>query len=109
NYEFQFQAIRIEKAQVFFTEFFGRFVVNYIVRIKAFHPEIEAAFRHGVANFGGHARSFPALPDSFPGKESKNSTRAANFVAKVKMVGARIVEIYGFLQKAQAQRFSVKI
>src|SRR5688572_14485331 len=80
-----------------------------IVFFKTILPESEAVYRNRVTDLGSHTGSGPSLRNPFPRKECKNAARCAGFIAEVKMISARIVEVDRLLDESQPQHICVKI
>src|SRR2546423_2839427 len=76
---------------------------------KPFDPEPDGAGKDREGCDGNLPAALSAAPCIGPGKESKNATRGPRFVAEVKMVGRRIVEIHGALDQSQAKDAGVEI
>src|SRR5690606_7046023 len=80
-----------------------------ITGFKTLLPKVQATFRNGIADLGGHTSPVFSLSDIFPGEKSQYSTGSSHFVTEVEMVGLRIVKIDGFLDQTQAKRPGVKV
>src|SRR6059058_6127052 len=76
---------------------------------QPFNPEPDGAGKDREGCDGHLPAALSAAPCIGPGKESKNATRSPRFVAEVKMVGRRIVEIHGALDQSQAEDAGVEI
>src|SRR5205085_11272260 len=76
---------------------------------QPFDPEPDGAGKDREGCDGHLPAALPAAPCIGPGKESKNATRGPCFVAEVKMVGRRVVEIHCALDQSQAEDAGVEI
>jgi len=72
-------------------------------------PKFQAVFRYGISYACGHTRAYTAGAHAFPGKKGEDGTGGACFVAEIKMISARIVEIHCFFDEALSEDFGVEI
>ena len=77
--------------------------------VEPLHPEAEAAGGHRVGDFAGLAGAAAAGRHMLPGEEREDGAGRALLVAEVEVVGARVVEVDGALEKAQAQDLGVEV
>src|SRR5690554_1177005 len=87
------KAVWILKGEMSLTKAFVDIFMTDIKGCETFLPEVQATFRNGIADLGGHTRPVFSLSDIFPGEESQNSAGRSHFVTEVEMVGLRIVKI----------------
>jgi hypothetical protein len=64
---------------------------------ESFYPEADGAGEYREGSDGNLAAALPSSPRVRPGKERKNAPRTPLLITKVKMIGGRVVEIYGTL------------
>src|SRR5207253_1004425 len=84
-------------------------LVFYFKCFKAVLPKSKAVFRDSITNFSGHACTDTAFLNTFPREESKNRTRRAYFITKVKVIGTWIIKIDGLLHQSHTKDPGIKI
>ena len=103
------QAVGIGQRQRRFVEHGFGLIVRHAEPGQALAPEIEAARGHRKAGERHLARTAAGGRQMLPGKERHRRAGRADLVAVVEMIDARVVEVDGALDEAQAQHLGVEV
>ena len=76
---------------------------------QPFYPETDGAREYGERGDGDLASALSPSPRIRPRKERKNAPRTPLLITEVKMIGSRVVEVYGTLYEPEAEDSGVEI
>src|SRR5690606_30846852 len=103
------QAIRICKKKLLFSKTLANRSVHHALLFETLLPKRKAPNRNRISDLRCHPCSIVSLPRARPGKKCQDRTGRSDAVAKVKVVGLRIIKIHGLLHQAQTQYPGIKI
>src|SRR5690606_23806911 len=91
------------------SEFLIDSTVTNTQSFKASLPKIQTPHGNRIADFGSHTYTIGSLFDTRPGEKCEDGTWRTNLIAKIEVIGLRVVKVYRFLYQAQPKRLNIKI
>src|SRR5690606_24187972 len=83
--------------------------MDHVMFFQSLFPEIKTAFGHSKTRFGDLLGApAPGMYPVAPGKEREDGTRRTDFIAEIKMIRFRIVEVNGLFHQALPQHAGIK-
>jgi hypothetical protein len=76
---------------------------------QSFDPETDRAWEYRERGDSYLASALSSPPRVRPGKKRKNAPRAPLLITKVKMIGGRVVEVYGTLYEPETEDAGIEI
>lgn len=101
--------VGIAEGQHGFAEALHRHVMGHAVLDEAMGPVADRALRHAEDRLLRLADTEAALSRMLPGEEGQDRARRRGGITVIEVIGARIVEIDGLLDEAQAEHAAIEL
>src|SRR5277367_6172489 len=107
--DFKLHAVWVGEGEDFFVEAAAGALDEDSVVEKAFFPVIDGGKRDAEGGPGYFASAGEPAGGVRPGKEGKDGAGGSGVVSEIEMVGARVIEVDGALDEAQAENIGIEV